>query len=306
MAAAQATKSRGDEAFWRLELAHQLRRLDQFDEAAQHCRQGMALAEALKDPSLLANAHYQLGIISDRAGDLKDARRHHTLALELNRSIGHTGHVADSLGRLGSIARAERNNDGALACYEESIALYRDTDNITGVGVTFVQMGTLAKFNNDHERAIGFFRQALDIAAANNNIIGQAIALQSLSEVAYRRGDIENALDLIERALAIHAPIPFGYSYRIALGIKIDALLAGGRVEAAKDILAVVEELCFKQDDTVGQIFNVKRRGQIDLLQGKRDSGIAKLQQAMTMFRDKGYKQYAADCKRLIAQVTQE
>lgn len=306
LAAALATKSRSDEAFWRLELAHQLRRLDQFDEVAQHCRQGMTLAEALKDPSLLANAHYQLGIISDRAGDLKEARRHHALALEFNRKIGDIGHVADSLGRLGSIARAERDNDSALARYEESVALYRQAGNITGVGVTYVQMGTLAKFNNDHERAIGFFTQALEIAAANNNIIGQAIALQSLSEVAYRRGDIENALDLIERALAIHAPIPFGYSYRIALGIKIDALLAGSRVKAAEELLTVVEELCFKQDDPVGQIFNVKRRGQIDLLQDKRDSGIAKLKQAMTMFLDKGHKQYAADCKRLIAQATQE
>lgn len=306
LAAAQAIKSRRDEAFWSLELAHQLRRLDQIDAAAHHCNHGMTLAEALKDPTLLANAHHQLGVVSQRAGDLKEAQRHHTLALELNRSIGDTGHVADSLGRLGSIARAERDNDRALAYYEESIALYRQIENITGVGVTYIQMGTLAKFNNDHDLAISYFQQALDITAATNNIIGQAIALQSLSEVAYRRGDIGGALDLIERALTIHAPIPFGYSYRIALGIKIDALLAGGRLEEAEEILPTVEELCFKQDDPVGQIFNVKRRGQIDLLQGNRTSGIAKLQEAVAMFLDKGHKQYAADCNHLIAQATQE
>jgi tetratricopeptide (TPR) repeat protein/nucleoside-triphosphatase THEP1 len=306
LAAAQATKSRSDEAFWHLELAHQLRRLDQIEAAAHHCNRGMTLAEALKDQALLANAHYQLGVVNQRVGNLKEAQRCHALALELNRSIGDTGHVADSLGRLGSIARAERDNDRALAYYEESIALYRQIENITGVGITYTQMGTLAKYNNDHELAVSYFQQALDIAAATNNIIGQAIALQSLAEVAYRRGDIGDALDLIERALVIHAPIPLGYSYRIALGTKIDVLLAGDRLEEAEEIMPTVEELCIKQGDPLGQIFNVKRRGQIDLLRGNRTSGIAKLQEAVAMFLDKGHKQYSVDCNRLIAQATQE
>jgi predicted ATPase/DNA-binding CsgD family transcriptional regulator/Tfp pilus assembly protein PilF len=100
------------------------------------------------------------------------------------------------------------DHERARAEYEETLALYRESDDSIGVATTLGSLGWLALAPNDFERATGLLEESLACfrALANTREIGPEMGdtLVGLGHIALSVGDYERALKLYEEALALY------------------------------------------------------------------------------------------------------
>jgi len=213
--------------------------------------------------------------------------------------VGKKPHIAASLGKLGDIARIQGRFEEALARYEKSARLSEEAGDHAALSITYVQLGTLEEYAGTLERAKEYFAQALRNAELTNRPTSIAIALGQLGEVAGRLGEYDEALRLIDESLAIRRDLVEPRSDYIGLGIRIDILIAAGRLEEAEKALAELETL-IPENDTFGQAFNQKRRGLLAVGWGEVKRGSQQVREAAAFFASKGYAHYAEDCKRAL------
>lgn len=297
LAAAESAKESREIARWSLELARQLRHIRERAKAAEYCRRGLDLAEQIESQELCAKAYHELGMLAYAQRNMEEALAWHERALELDRIVGKKPHIAASLGKLGDIARIRGHFDEALARYRESAQLSEESGDHAALSITYTQLGTLEKYAGTLEQARAYFTQALQNAELSNRPTSVAIALGQLGEVAGRLGEYEDALMLIDQSLSMRRDLVDPRSHRMGLGIRVDILIAAGRLEEAEEALAELDPL-IPEDDAFGQAFNRKRRGLLSVQHGQAESGSAKVREAAAFFESKGYAHYAKDCER--------
>ena len=286
-----------DEAYWRLELARQLRHLGLYAEAAKQCEQGRVLAEKSKDRSLCAKAYHQMAMLADRRHDLVEARRWQECALAAERVLGDKAHIARALGKLGDYDRMEGRYTEALQRYQESLKLSEELGEARSLGITCTQIGTLEKYCGNLEAAREHMERSLRYARSEGLPIGMAIALGQLADIAARQGAYVEALRLIEQSGRLIQDVPDDYSRKVSDGIHVDILIEAGRVAEAEERLQRLEKGCREESDIVGWAFNRKRRGLLMIRGGELKTGAQMVEEAIRVLDAKGLRYYALDCR---------
>lgn len=108
-------------------------------EAVQLARQGLELAETLRDPVRVANLQRSLGLAEAELGGLalNDAEQHLGQAIKTYRELGLRSALAYSLSGLGyTLERGQRDRE-ALAAYREAVGLVELLANQTADAQTF-------------------------------------------------------------------------------------------------------------------------------------------------------------------------
>ena len=78
-------------------------------------------------PQLISVVHANLGQIALAAGDANRSRQHTIEAVRRQRALGYTWALGDTLRILGDVAQVDGDHERAMAAYQESIELVRDS-----------------------------------------------------------------------------------------------------------------------------------------------------------------------------------
>jgi tetratricopeptide (TPR) repeat protein len=140
--------------------------LDQgdFDRAAKILEENAVLVKD-REPQVL----WQLALVKQHAGDLRQAQELLQESLAKFRGWGYKWGIANTfyhLGRLYCIAgggvydNGGNDNEAATACFHESMLLNRDLGNKLGMAKTLVGFGSVALAKGDLERSASLFAAA--------------------------------------------------------------------------------------------------------------------------------------------------
>lgn len=190
-------------------------RADGYELAAQHCIYGLGLvARALGDYDQARRCHeenltvcraagfrwgmvwalHNLGLIAYRQAAYISAEQLVRDGLTIARSINCRWSTAYGLNTLAMIDTALGRDAEALACAEESLALYTEIDDMEGMGVVSGTLGVLADARGD-QRAAEYFRVALHATIEAGALSKALEILVGLAVLLIGQGKIKRAVD---------------------------------------------------------------------------------------------------------------
>jgi predicted ATPase/DNA-binding SARP family transcriptional activator/DNA-binding CsgD family transcriptional regulator len=174
--------------------------------------------------TLRAKALDGLGWIAEPQGDYERARVAYEESLSLYRSSNDKTGVANVLGDLGSLALDRGDYEGATSLLEESLTLHRELGSNEGVIGILDSLGVLASAKGDREESIAFLSEALAVSRGTGNVRRNATSLGNLGITMLVHGDPEQAMVLLEESLTLFQEI--GDGSNIAIGLMYSALAA--------------------------------------------------------------------------------
>jgi non-specific serine/threonine protein kinase len=181
-------------------------------------------SSAAVPPTVRAKALDGLGWIAEPQGDYERARAAYEESLKLYRSSNDKRGIANALGDLGSLALDRGDYEEATSLLEESLTLHRELGSREDVIGILDGLGVLASAKGDRDQSISFFGEALALSRGTGNIRRNATSLGNLAITMLVHGDPEQATVLLKESLALFQDI--GDSSHIAIGLMYSALAA--------------------------------------------------------------------------------
>jgi DNA-binding CsgD family transcriptional regulator/tetratricopeptide (TPR) repeat protein len=152
-----------------------------------------------------------LGMVAYHQGDYETARGWFERCLRGCREHGVTDHAADSLNRLGDLARLAGDLAQAQALYTESLSLWRSVHGTPGIASTLHKLGQTARRRGDAAEARRLVAESLEAQTEIGNKQGVVECLAALAGLAFEWASAEHAVELLgasEAALeALGAPL---------------------------------------------------------------------------------------------------
>jgi tetratricopeptide (TPR) repeat protein len=152
---------------------------------------------------LQARCLEKIGDIALARSDHDGARSRFEKALPLYRRVGDLLGEANCIKMLGLIASARSDHDGARARFEEALSLYRRVGHVLGEANCIKCLGGIALARSDHDGARARYEEALPLYRRVDNVLGEAGCIQCLGDIALRRSDHERARSRYEEALPL-------------------------------------------------------------------------------------------------------
>ncbi len=101
---------------------------------------------------------------------------------------------AGALCAAGELAFGQGDLPRAAGLFEESLVLYRELDDDTGVAAVLAELGQVARAQGDHERAVELSGEGLALGRRLGDSRVAAIALGTLGRIERHRGNAEQAI----------------------------------------------------------------------------------------------------------------
>jgi transcriptional regulator with XRE-family HTH domain/Flp pilus assembly protein TadD len=189
-------------------LAHRhlgaaLARAGRLDEAEQHLRRGLALAEQVGDLPGQADTRRILSTLCQSVDDNKSAFAHAAEALRLFRLLGHPFGEANALNARGwSSARLGDYNRARADC-EAALELCRALGSRDDEATTLDSLGYIAYHTGQLDLAIARYREAVRLRSELGNTYSQANTLAGLGRAHLAAADRAQARAVWRQALAL-------------------------------------------------------------------------------------------------------
>lgn len=144
---------------------------------------------------------------------------------------------------LGHVAGAQHDDAVALACVEESLALFRQVNDRSGMARAFNALGENMRSAGDYARAAEFYEEALANDRESGNRSGAAMRLHNLGYVDLHHGSINDAAARFEESLLIHQEL--GDAVGVAQSIEglAATAAAAGRAKLAALLFGTADAL---------------------------------------------------------------
>jgi eukaryotic-like serine/threonine-protein kinase len=245
------------------ELALVLSKASRYAEAEQRLDASERLVDRLPGEHPVKRAL----IVSARAviaeswkGDLAEAERLGTAALELLRRGGEPHQLADALNNLALIEKSRGKLDGAIPLFEEAIGINKRIygDRHPVVAVTLENLGSVYMRRREYDKALALLDEVLAIreAVLGSESLPAARTRFNMGVVASESGDFARAFELIDAGLGIFRQQYGERSIEAALGFLYRGASSEGfeRFDAARrdyeSSLAILETLGAPTDAT--------------------------------------------------------
>ena len=248
-----------------LRIAVALRRFWLVRGHAQEARRrlGDALGRATDcPPRLRAVATGAAGQFALAQGDLPRARGLTDESLALFRSLGDQAGVANSLNRLGDIAKGELDLAAAARAYESALAVARGVEDKHPLGAVLTNAGALALMREDVDTGDRLNREALGVWRELGHTEGIAIALLNLGVAAIERQAYSEALSSLHESVDLFRQL--GFASRLATVLGNCAVVAArlDHASVAVGLVAAMDEL-WKATGESDQAHGRKRRHEV-------------------------------------------
>ncbi|WP_433260713.1 AfsR/SARP family transcriptional regulator [Actinosynnema sp. CS-041913] len=135
--------------------------LARHDEAVEHLRQALTLAERHHDNVQQAHTHHALTKAWELVEDYEQALAHATDALRLYRTVEEPVWHANALNSVGWIAAQLGDYDTARRHCEEALTLHRRHNDPEGEANALDSLAFIAHHTGDHQQAVDNYQQAL-------------------------------------------------------------------------------------------------------------------------------------------------
>jgi len=175
--------------------------------AGRQAEQGLALAQELKDQSLISTALQHLGVLAIKEGRYAEAKSFLEESMAISRANSDSRGVAVCLLNLATIAQPEGDYPEARRLMQESLEIFRTLGDKTSIGVILNNLGNLYYWEGDYAQARMYYEESLEIRRELGSRSGAAMLLMHLGNVANELGEYEQARLLMEESLAIRRQV---------------------------------------------------------------------------------------------------
>jgi putative nucleotidyltransferase with HDIG domain len=221
----------------------------QFDAAFDCCELALAIADALDDVDARAHARNLLAIAHLQRGDLDDAAREFSRALEIASTSGDERLTAMIAQNLGIIASLRGDLVAALDHYGASLITYRAAGLRDYVGPVLNNMGLVYTQLDRLDEAQAAYDDAVVACIQTGDIPHQLLALINSASLWIARGDVARAAGLCEMVLTTATAAS---DYR-ALGetykhLGVIARMRGDLAESERQLSAAYNSAMSRED----------------------------------------------------------
>jgi predicted ATPase len=176
------------------------------------------------------------GVLASLQGDFGSARSLYEESLSLYRELGDKSGMAGPLSNLGIMAQQQGDYASALSLSEESLALSREIGNKRGISIALNNLGIVVQHQGDYASARSLYGECLALSRELGDITNIAGALNSLGHVAHLQGDYASARTLCEESLSLYRELEDKWGTALALLNLGDAVDLQGDYGSARSL----------------------------------------------------------------------
>ena len=173
------------------------------DEGRRWVTQMLALPGAEQPTALRAKALNGAGALVEEQGDYKAAQTFYEESLAIWRQLDEQSGVAEALNDLGKIATFQGDYGKAQTLGEQSLLIRRMLDDTWGIAVSLTNLGNIARYQGNYEVAQALYQESLEGFKKLGDKWAIAVALNNLGLVAMKQGNFSIARTFLEDSLAI-------------------------------------------------------------------------------------------------------
>ncbi len=183
-----------DQGRWLLQRGAFDQAIDYYRERVQH-----HAGKSERDKQIVALT--QLAQAYRGLGQYRQALQHLEVALELAEQVGHPGHMASVLGRIGSIYAIIGPADRAVTCLNRSVEISREAKQTALTAGLLNNLGSLFSLQRQYEKAQAAYGESLVLALGMHRPALAAKALTNTAMAALHNGQHQDAKRGLDTAL---------------------------------------------------------------------------------------------------------
>ncbi len=194
-----------------LNLGTRLAAHSDYTRAQEHFEQGLRSARELGDSGTVANILVRFAVMQIMQGNYTRSAALLAEAQGLARTIGSAQISALALRVLGDLARIRSQYDAAETQYHESLALFRNINNLIDVGWTVLRLGFLALLQGKASLAQHWLNEVPVLPERHSSPEYRVVWMMLTAGIAHARGDRQAAARLLGSVAAHQTAHPAVY-----------------------------------------------------------------------------------------------
>jgi predicted ATPase len=193
--------------------------------------------------SVRARALAAAGFLACRQGDYDGSIRLSTESLALFRELGDLSGMGQALYALGMVAESQSDYERAKTLFIESLTMGRQVGEKRRMAVSLNSIGEVARCQDNYEAARASYEESLSLMREVKDKRGIAITLGNLGHVALYQGDNERAAKIFREALGLARQLVFKLGIAEYLAGLGGVAATEGRHQRAARLLGIAEEV---------------------------------------------------------------
>jgi len=288
------------EALFSIGNAHTF--LADYPRALDYLGRTLVLSEEAGNKIGIAGALSDIGKVHLQLGDNARALDYFVRALGLAEEMVYKPFTANILENIGNVFDVLADYAQALDYKFHALALYEKLGNKYGVAISLTNIGNIYFHFGDHQRALDYRNRALVLAEKIGHKEIVAVILGNIGLIYKDSGDFPQALEYLKRAIELSELIGDHRAVGYWMNGFANANLKLGNLDIAfQDYLNTLyhrREVLLSNVDVAETLLGL---GRVLLGQGKREEGLARLEEALTLAKELGEKKTAAETHKEIA-----
>jgi eukaryotic-like serine/threonine-protein kinase len=230
----------------------------------------------------------------------EEALRNFRQSIEINKSLGNKGGVANSLREVANVQASVGQSDAALVSYQQALDLDREIGAKKDIGATYVGMGILFEGRGQFDKALQHYKDSLQIWRDLGDETNQAICLNNIGNVYLAQGKSDDALIYYQQALQLREKLAVPIDIAETLHNLGESYIRTSQFDNAMNAYLRALELRRKAADSLGAALENAGTGTVFLYQGRYGAAVNSLQTALQGYID------AKDRTRNMAQIAND
>jgi tetratricopeptide (TPR) repeat protein len=250
------------------------------EQAAVHCRYGLALANTLKEMPLQAEAHNLLGIVADVQGLTQEAYIHYAHSLQLWQTVGDEYQVARVEDNIGQVLLYMGDWGAARDHLSRGCDFWAQIEDEYSLAFASLNLGVVALYQGQWAEADSRFGRALHIWEKAQNQRWMALCYTNMGLLALAQ----------QQWLAAQTHLRHSQELLLALHIRdllpetcyalAEAALGQGELDAAEQLANQSISLAVEQHLRLEQAVALRVLGKVRLVQNKLEAARPLLEQS--------------------------
>jgi predicted ATPase/DNA-binding XRE family transcriptional regulator len=178
-----------------------------YEQAAAHCEEALALYRVLGDLAGVAAAYRLLGMVVESLGDRERSAALEEEALRLYRVLGDRSGIGGMLNSIGLATLDRGDCERAAVLLEEALALARESGTSSSIAVALNNLAFVALVQGHYERATARQAEALELYRLQGHQEGLAHCYENFASIAAGRNEPVRAARLAGAAEALRVRI---------------------------------------------------------------------------------------------------
>ena len=247
------------------ELGKRLREESKFSEAIEIHKNGLKLAESIKDTNNIVHILNQLGTSYRRIGIMDEAALYHYKALSYSDVYGDPEskktlkNRVTSLNGIGNAMKVMGNDAAADSIFRQALEGERKLDSKLGMAINYANLGTLFERKKQFDSAMVYYGESMRLNSEVKSKLGVSLCHTHFGQVYEKRQMIDSAI------------VQYNLAYDVIKGDRdlwhiLASTLALARVYIIKGSMDKAWDLLCDAEKTAEEINSLRHLAQVSKL----------------------------------------